>query len=83
MILGAGGIENTDDMGAAACVCPELNPGLTTPFIVSNWKLSDAEIKYIQETGSIWISVMGGSIPPIMVMGFNPFENEFMKPLEI
>ena len=36
---------------------------------VSCWKLSEKELAEIQRTGVVWLSVMGGRMPPVMVSG--------------
>lgn len=44
-----------------------------TPCIVSCWSLSPEELDQIQETGTIWLSVVGNQMPPVALFSDNPF----------
>ena len=81
-VLGAGGNPNTEDLVIAVCLNEELSGGQKIPFIVSRWKLSPEELQKVQETGEIWISIMGTSMPPILPMVNHPFKEDTFKPLE-
>lgn len=43
------------------------------PAIISCWKLSDEDLKTINETGVVWLSVTGQTLPPVAVFSENPF----------
>lgn len=81
-VYGAGDNPNTDQLAVCICKNPEMSGGQNIPFVVSKWKLSEEEVKLIQERGEIWISVMGSGIPPMLPMAHNPFTEGGFKPLE-
>lgn len=41
--------------------------------IISCWELTPEELKEINETGKVWLSVFGQITPPVCVMGNIPF----------
>lgn len=45
-----------------------------TPCVISCWKMTKAEMEEVIETGRVWISVIGASMPPLYVGGTNPFK---------
>lgn len=53
--------------------CLDLPAHKAEDQIISCWKLSDEELKQIQETGIVWFSVMGQQQPPIWLGVENPF----------
>ena len=69
--LGAGANPNTEGIGA--CVCQDQSTG--QDFIVGKVKVSPEELEKIQETGEIWIGVMGRGWPPLLVTPYNPFHD--------
>lgn len=44
------------------------------PVVVSCWKLTQEELKEIQQTGRVWITVLGVGMQPIMPSGYKPIE---------
>ena len=43
-------------------------------YIISAWEITPVELKKIQETGIIYLSVVGETIPPVFLTAFNPVE---------
>lgn len=78
-VYGAGGNPNTDQL--AVCVASHEDNG-GAPSIISKFKLSKEEIERINETGELWVMVMGTSLPPICPSVWNPFDEIGYKPLE-
>lgn len=82
--MGAGNNPNTGDLPICFATAPHYSEGKMVPFIISRWKLSPEELKTVQETGEIWISIMGAGMPPIMPLAEDPFGPVHnFKPLEI
>lgn len=81
-IFGAGENPNTTDLPVCISLAPQYSEGHNVPFIVSRWKVSQEEIEKINETGEIWISIMGASMSPIMPLAFHPFKELGFKPIE-
>lgn len=79
-VLGAGDNPNTDQLPICYATNPNI-PGMV--FMVSKFKLSDADLIKINQTGELWISVMGVKHPPIMPTVDNPFQELDYKPMEI
>lgn len=71
-LLGAGNNPGTGDLPIARSLMPIGDQEV--PCIISCWKLSPEELDLIQQTGKIWISVMGMSSPPIWPMVCHPFD---------
>lgn len=44
------------------------------PIIVSCWKITKEELEIITKTGRVWLVVCGVSMPPVMLLGDNPFK---------
>jgi len=44
------------------------------PVIISCWKFSKEDLEYIQQTGCIFLSIMGEGMPPVSLIAENPFE---------
>lgn len=80
-LLCAGNNPGTGDLPIARSIMT-VN-GRPVPCIISCWKLSPEELELIQQTGKIWISVMGMSTPPICPMVSHPFDDLDIKPIEI
>lgn len=79
-VYGAGGNPNTDQLPVAISTCdstPEV------PFVVSKWKPTPEELKLINERGEIWVAVMGTQLPPMAVVGYNPFTELDYKPIKL
>lgn len=70
--LGAGDNPGTEGMPVSKCL--QNIDGAWYPSIVSKWKLSPEEIQRVQETGEIYLSVLGPGTPPVMLTPLNPFE---------
>ena len=41
-------------------------------YIISAWEVSPEELKKIQETGIVYLSVIGENIPPVFLTADNP-----------
>lgn len=78
LVMGAGNNPNTDDLVIARSVDRD-----GTPFVISRWKLSPEELQRINETGDVWVCIMGTGMPPIMPTVFQPFTEHGFTPLEI
>ena len=48
-----------------------------TPVVVSNRKLTKAELEEVNRTGRIWLLVLGHSMPPVSVDGCRPMLEDF------
>ncbi len=47
--------------------------GTAFPVIFSCWKLSYEDMREIQRTGCIWLSITGQGMPPVALFTENPF----------
>ena len=45
------------------------------PAIISYWKFSKEDLETIKETGCIWLSITGYSMPPVSLFTEDPFTN--------
>jgi hypothetical protein len=79
-VLMAGNNPNTDQLPIAHAKHEDL-PGVNV--MVSKYKLTEEEVKRINETGEIWLLVMGSKHPPLMPTVFNPFTEHGYEPLPI
>ncbi len=71
MVLGANNNPNTHDIVACKCVDSETN----MPFIFAKWKLTEEELKKINESGGeLYVGLMGNVWPPMFPTVYNPFE---------
>jgi hypothetical protein len=43
------------------------------PLVISCWKVTADELIEIARTGRIWLGVVGQTMPPVWLMGTNPF----------
>lgn len=43
-------------------------------YIISAWEISPEELKLLNETGILYLSVVGTGIPPVLLTVQNPFE---------
>lgn len=43
------------------------------PGIISCWKLSEEDLQRINETGVVWLNVVGRTMPPVLLFTENPF----------
>lgn len=80
-LLGAGNNPGTGDLPIARSLMDI--EGKPVPCIVSCWKLSPEELQRIQETGKVWVTIMGVSMPPIQPMAFHPFEEVGLQAIEL
>lgn len=44
------------------------------PQFISCWKLTPEELEEVARTGKVWLHVLGGGHPPVLVSGERPFE---------
>lgn len=56
-------MDGCGDLPAVKCHDPETK----MDYVETVWEVSPAELKVIQETGKIFISVLGHGIPPMRV----------------
>lgn len=78
IVLGAGGNPNTDDLVVAISKDQDGNP-----FVISRWKLDAAELQKINETGEVWVCIMGATMPPIFPTVLQPFTELGFTPLPL
>lgn len=71
IVLTPGENKNTNDLVAAVCLHTAYED---VPVIITRWKATPAELEKIKATGEIWLGVMGGTHPPVMLMAHNPFD---------
>lgn len=74
----AGKNPNTKDMPACIAIDGDTN----MPFVVSRWKLTDDEMRRINQTGEVWVCIMGQIMPPIMPTVFDPFLEMNFEPIQ-
>lgn len=68
--------------------CSDLEVFKQDNLIVSCWRLSKEEIAKINETGVVWLSIIGASLPPVKVQatgaldirGSDPIAQPYIKP---
>lgn len=46
------------------------------PVTISCWKLTIEEMGEVMRTGRVWLVVMGHGMPPVMLHGASPFEED-------
>lgn len=46
------------------------------PVVISCWKLTQDELKEINETGRVWLGIMGHTMPPAYIAGQKPFASQ-------
>lgn len=54
--------------------CQPLPAFVDGQQIISCWELTEEEIMDIVRTKKVWLSVVGGSQPPVCIFGFYPFD---------
>jgi len=62
----------TDEQCSSLPAYRQNEPG-QFPLIVSCWKLSSEELAKVQETGVVWLTTVGISIPPVAIEVKSPF----------
>lgn len=78
MFMQAG--ENPGTEGMKVSKAFQRIEGSWYPSIVTKFKLSPEELERINETGELYISILGTGMPPIMPTVLNPFtEMDFVK----
>lgn len=61
------------------CSCLSVYRGSAedgTPVIISCWKPTPEEWAEMRKTGRVWLVVVGRTMPPVSVLGTNPFNTE-------
>lgn len=43
------------------------------PVVITCWKLTAEELAEVQRTGRVWLGVLGQTMPPVWLVGTNPF----------
>lgn len=76
----AGDNPNTDQLPVCVASNPDNGDVLS---IISKWKLSTEELQRISETGHIYITILGTSLPPIGATVYNPFTEHTYKPIPL
>lgn len=74
--LGAGGNRRTEDL--PICRTHQNQPAggdeiIEVPVVVSKWKLTEEELKEVNETGCVYLVVIGVTHPPLYLVGESPF----------
>lgn len=44
------------------------------PIVISCWKLTKEELNEINKTGKVWLTVLGTTMPPVILEGTRPFD---------
>lgn len=57
----------------------ENSDGSDVPCLVSCWELSEEEIAEIIRTKRMYLSITGGTMPPVSLMVENPFPDNYDK----
>ena len=48
------------------------------PIIISCWKLTKEELEWINQTGRVWLTVMGETMPPVELRAACPAQPQEM-----
>lgn len=67
------GMEETlgcQSVAVGPTFAPDGSPG--PPIVVSCWKFTEADWKAVQETGRVWLIVLGTTMPPVILSGIKP-----------
>ncbi len=43
------------------------------PVVITCWKVTKEELEEIQRTGRVWLTVMGTTMPPVIIEGASPW----------
>lgn len=73
-VLGKPADVDHDDCSCLAVLKTENVKGF--PVVVSCWKMSAEELEEINRTGRVWLTVMGLSMPPVILNGVKPLGEE-------
>lgn len=52
-----------------------VDPVTQLPMAVTCWKMTKSEVDTVTRTGRVWVSLLGPTIPPLLVTGVSPFTN--------
>lgn len=63
-------LEGCGDLPAAKAHDPESGQS----YVISAWEISPEELKILNETGILYLSIMGNSVPPVALSVENPIE---------
>lgn len=50
--------------------------GSVAPVYITCWKVDKKELEQIQKTGRVWLMTYGHGMPPVALMGIDPFTLE-------
>lgn len=67
--------DMTDDQCGSLKVWQGHEQSTGFPLIISKWKLSAEDLKRVNETGEVWLSIYGSGMPPVSIFTENPFNN--------
>lgn len=80
-IMKAGNNPGTNDI--PICRAVQQIEGQNMHTIVTKFKLSPEELERINETGELWVTILGVSMPPILPTVLNPFTELGYKALDL
>jgi hypothetical protein len=61
----------TSEQCEVVSICRAVASG-GIPLIISCWKLSREELDELSKTGRVWLTVVGTSMPPVILSGIKP-----------
>lgn len=61
-----------DEVAALSIFTGQSADGL--PVVITCWKPTLEELLEISETGRVWLTVLGETMPPVALDGFSPFK---------
>jgi hypothetical protein len=62
----------SEDQCAPLCVLRAVASN-GVPVVISCWKLTPEELVEINRTGRVWLSILGVTMPPAVILGTKPF----------
>lgn len=64
--------DMTDEQCSSLAVC-KATDSEGKPVIISCWQLTPEDMVKIQETGVVWLTIVGHGMPPVSVHSNSPF----------
>ena len=63
-------LEGCGDLPAVKAHDPESGQS----YVITAWEVSPDELKILQESGILYLSIMGNTVPPVALSVQNPIE---------
>lgn len=70
-------LSKPEDMSVDQCTCLSVFQGDSQdgiPLIISCWKPTKEELKEINKTGRVWLTVLGKTMAPVIMSGISPWK---------